>query len=85
MKTIRRRVEDAIKENREDRILLWGDFNGRIRERGARNWEEEKSDEKRKSKDKVENAKGKRLMEWIEGNGWEILQGTRGQRREMKL
>jgi hypothetical protein len=30
-----------------------------------------KGDEKRKSKDKVENAEGKRLMEWIEGNGWE--------------
>jgi hypothetical protein len=28
---------------------------------------------KRKSKDKVENAEGKRLMEWIEENGWEIM------------
>jgi hypothetical protein len=37
MKTTRRRVEDAMKENREDCILLRGDFNGRIRERGARN------------------------------------------------
>jgi hypothetical protein len=37
MKTTRRRVEDAMKENREDRILLGGDFNGRMGERGARN------------------------------------------------
>jgi hypothetical protein len=58
MKTTRRRVEDAMKENRED-ILLRGDFNGRIRERGARNWEEEGGDEKRNSKNKVENAEGK--------------------------
>jgi hypothetical protein len=37
MKITRRRVENAMKENREDRILLGGDFNGRIGERGARN------------------------------------------------
>jgi hypothetical protein len=48
VKTTRRRVEDAMKENREDRILLRGDFNGRIGERGARNWEVEKGGEKRK-------------------------------------
>jgi hypothetical protein len=33
MKTTRRRVEDAMKENRKDCILLGGDFNGRIGER----------------------------------------------------
>jgi hypothetical protein len=30
VKTTRRRVEDAMKENREDRIPLGRDFNGRI-------------------------------------------------------
>jgi hypothetical protein len=35
MKTTRRRVEDAMKENREDRIRLGGDFKGRTGERGA--------------------------------------------------
>jgi hypothetical protein len=35
MKTTRRRVEDAMKENREDRILLRGDFNGSTGEREA--------------------------------------------------
>jgi hypothetical protein len=35
-------TEHAMKENREDRILLEGDFNGRIGEKGARNWEEER-------------------------------------------
>jgi hypothetical protein len=38
------------------------DFNRRIGEREARNWKEERGDGKRKSKDKVENAKGKRLV-----------------------
>jgi hypothetical protein len=33
-----RRVEDAMKENREDRILLRGNFNGGIGEKGTRNW-----------------------------------------------
>jgi hypothetical protein len=77
MKTTRRRVEDAMKENREDCILLGGDFNGEIGERGARNWEEEIGDGKRKSKDKMENVEGKRPMEWIEENGWEVLNGNK--------
>jgi hypothetical protein len=62
MKTTRRRVEDAMKENREDYILLGGDFNGRIGEGGRRNYEEERGDGKRKSKNRVENAEGKRLF-----------------------
>jgi hypothetical protein len=37
----------------------------------------EKGDGKRKTKDKVENAKGKRLIEWIEENGWEVLNGNK--------
>jgi hypothetical protein len=48
---------------------LGRDFNGRIGERGARNWEEERgmgkenpeTRWKRKSRDKVENADAKRL------------------------
>jgi hypothetical protein len=47
------------KENREDCVLLGGYFNGGIGKRGARNWEEERGDGKRKSKDKVENAERK--------------------------
>jgi hypothetical protein len=37
MKTTRRRVEDAMKENREECMLMQGDFNRKIGERGARN------------------------------------------------
>jgi hypothetical protein len=75
MKTTRRRVEDAMEENREECMLMGGgDFNGRIGERGA---EEGREDGKRKSKDKVKNAEGKRLMEWIEENGWEVLNGNK--------
>jgi hypothetical protein len=56
---------------------LGGDFNRRIRETGAKNREEERKDGKRKSKDKAENAEGKRLMEWIEENEWEVLNGKK--------
>jgi hypothetical protein len=56
---------------------LGGIFNGRIGERGARNWEKERGDGKRYSKDKVENAERKGLMEWIEENGWEVLNGNK--------
>jgi hypothetical protein len=60
MKTTRKRVEDAMKENMDDCMLLGRDFNERIGERGAINWEEERGDGKRKSKGKVENAEGMR-------------------------
>jgi hypothetical protein len=76
MKT-RRRVEDARKENRENCMLLGGNFNGRVGERGTRNWEEKRENGKRKSKDKMENAKRKRLMERIEENGWEVLNANK--------
>ncbi|KAH0816889.1 hypothetical protein GEV33_005903 [Tenebrio molitor] len=77
MRKTTRRVENTMKMDREECMLLGGDFNGRIGERGARNWEEEKGDGKRKTKDKVENAEGKRLIEWIEENGWEVLNGNK--------
>jgi uncharacterized protein YeeX (DUF496 family) len=38
--------------------------------RGVEEWE-------KKIKDNVENAEGKRLVEWIEENGWEELNGNK--------
>jgi hypothetical protein len=35
-----------MKENREEYMLMGGDFNERIGERGARNWEQERAWEK---------------------------------------
>ncbi|KAH0820249.1 hypothetical protein GEV33_002542 [Tenebrio molitor] len=60
------RVEDIMKKDREECMLVGGDFNGRI------------------AKDKVENAEGKRLMEWIEENGWEVLNGSKQVDKEEK-
>jgi hypothetical protein len=33
--------------------------------------------EGKKSKSKVKNAEGKKPMEWIEENGWEVLNGIK--------
>jgi hypothetical protein len=58
MKEIVRGVEDTIKENREDCMLLEGDFKGRIGERGVRDWEEEREDgEKNPNTRKMQRGK----------------------------
>jgi endonuclease/exonuclease/phosphatase family metal-dependent hydrolase len=62
-----------MKKDREECMIVGGDFNEQIGERGTRNRKEEKGDGKRKTKDKVE----KRLMEWIEENRWEVLNGNK--------
>jgi murein L,D-transpeptidase YafK len=51
MKTTRRCVEEAMKENREECMLRREDFKGRIGERGARNWEEETRWRKQRGRD----------------------------------
>jgi hypothetical protein len=67
MKTKMRGVEDTIKENRHEWMLLGGDFNERIEERGPRNWEEEMADGKENPRTRCKMQK--RLMKWIEENG----------------
>jgi hypothetical protein len=60
---------------------LGEDFNGRIGERGAKRNKKLRGGtggwEKKKSKYKVENAEGKRVMEWIEENGCKVLNGNK--------
>jgi hypothetical protein len=58
MRTITRRVENIMKD-RTECMLVGGDFNGRIGERGARNWEEEKRMEKEKQKTKWKTHRGR--------------------------
>jgi hypothetical protein len=82
IKTTRRGVEDTIKENSEECMLMGGDFNGKVAETGSRTWKEKRGDGKRKSKDNVENAEGKMLMEWIELHGWEVLNGNKQENEE---
>jgi hypothetical protein len=77
MKTTRRRVDDAMKENREDCILLGGDFNGRIGERGARNWKEERGMEKKNPKSRWKMKRGRE-------NWWEVLNGNKQEDEEVE-
>jgi hypothetical protein len=61
-----KRQEKGMEKHREDRILLEGDFNGRI-------GKEEQESVKRTGGMGKENPKTswKMQMEWIEENGWE--------------
>jgi hypothetical protein len=56
---------------------LGGDLSRRIGERGTGNLGEERGDGETKSKEKVENTEEKKLVEWIEENGWEVLNGNK--------
>jgi hypothetical protein len=62
---------------RVSRLILGGDLSRRIGERGTGNLGEERGDGETKSKEKVENTEEKKLVEWIEENGWEVLNGNK--------
>jgi hypothetical protein len=59
MKTTKRCVEAAMKENTRNCILFGGNFNGRIRERGERNWEEERGMGKENPKTRWKMQRGR--------------------------
>lgn len=67
-------------DGREDEIktLIGGNFNARTREEEGWKDEEEYDREKknRKSKDKKMNREEKKLIEFIQGKGWVILNGN---------
>lgn len=69
MKTLKEELEQRLKEEELQKLIIEGDFNARI---GL----EESDEEQEKKKDKVKNAEGKLLMELIEENGWNILNGN---------
>jgi hypothetical protein len=76
MKTSRRRVENAMKENRQDCILLGGDFNGRTGERGAKIG---KKNLKTRWKMQGEETDGVERRKWMGGIEREQTRGpTRG-------
>lgn len=62
-----------MEENREEGIIIGGDFNIRIGKEG----EIEELDElRRSSKDKVISNEGKRMVKWINEIGGYLLNGT---------
>ncbi|XP_046737548.1 golgin subfamily A member 6-like protein 22 [Diprion similis] len=72
-------LEETVGEEREEEnLIIGGDFNARIGERGGRdNFEDPTETGKRRAKDKKENKEGKELMKVIEDRGWSILNGNK--------
>lgn len=72
-----KKMENAIQkvreENKENYVNIGGDFNARIKVNGNN---EEGWDIKRNSKDKIENSRGKALINMVERMGGYILNGT---------
>lgn len=56
--------------------MIGGDLNARIGEEGSIIWEKSSRRDQRKSKDKTMNREGKKMMEFIEEEGWSILNGN---------
>jgi len=70
-----RKLEKWTDKGEEERkLIIGGDFNARVGEKGGFEGEEGGIRE-RKVKDGVLNAEGRRLVNWIEENGWSIFNG----------
>ena len=70
-------IKETMPEEEEDYVLIGGDFNARTgNEGGPIVYDEEKGEEKRKSKDKIINREGKILLNKLQERGWMILNGS---------
>lgn len=69
MKKTKSNIEKMVETTKEERLIIGGDFNARTG-KGGSFCEEEMEREKRRSKDKVTNAEGMRVLEMAEENGW---------------
>lgn len=73
MEKTKKKLEKMLSETDSRKIIIGGDWNARIGEDGTDNWGEEEDGRRRRSKDKVKNEEGKKMMEMVEENGWCIL------------
>lgn len=87
---IREGMEKALKEmeqRTEDyeegvRTIIGGDFNARTGDKGGRvrgDWEKEEEEEeegRKRSKDKMINTEGRKLINFLEEKRWSILNGN---------
>lgn len=71
MDETRESFESIIEEWQAERLIIGGDFNTRIeKERISRRRGRKR---KKRSKDKIKNTEGEKMIEMIEEKGWEIL------------
>ncbi|XP_066593188.1 golgin subfamily A member 6-like protein 22 [Prorops nasuta] len=75
MRSIEEGIKRAIERGQGKRCLVGGDWNARIGELGGEGEEGEEMEEKRRSKDKVVNAEGMRMMDIIGEMGMEVWNG----------
>jgi hypothetical protein len=78
VKTTRRRVEDPMKENRKECMLMRGKNRRRSKKLGRGEGKWEKKIQKQGGKCRGEE------MEWMEENGWEVLNGNKQRDEEGK-
>lgn len=73
-----REIEKEVEEGEEENIVIGGDFNARIGEKGELGWSEGGDEEsERKSMDKIQNKEGNELLRIVEEKGWCILNGNK--------
>lgn len=68
-------IQKIVDENKEDHIIIGGDFNARIGETGDS--EEEERSIRRKNKDKKVNDRGKALLRLVDDIGGYIGSGKK--------
>lgn len=71
-------LTEYIQEEKEEHLVIGGDYNARTGNRGGpirEDKEKEKEGEARNSRDKVINREGRVLINKIEERGWTILNG----------
>lgn len=74
LNTLQNILQEADVRGRK--LIIGGDFNVRTGEKGGIIDRENGIEIKRKSKDKIINKEGEKLIEIIENNGWTILNGN---------
>lgn len=81
VKEIMTTTSDGMEENEEDVLIIVGDWNTRTENEGGWINEDLDKENSRKSKNKIMNSEGKRLISEKE-RGWTILNGSKGEERE---
>lgn len=71
-------IENAVADEKEDLMIIGGDFNARIGEKGDIGWVDVEGEEtNKKSKDQTINKEGEELLKMVDDKGWVILNGNK--------